>query len=976
MVRDLCLNFAGRSYRWFDVDEVVRLHGMNLIEMLVEDVAEFFSIPPYRQVMCDTRGPIANLPDLKRLLSSAAPQLWLFDARHVASGILTQCSRRVAELVHGASEWEDDDDKAEEIHILLPWALAWDGQTSQQAPSTTSTSFPSERPMPQVSLPGFSVPSDFAREPVERSDAYFEPFPGGLHLEPVALQVPPLPGLRPGPGDRGPGLGLAGALYSGEAVIPAPEHGVWLGHADRGPSAGLASRLYSSEVPPQSHTPMRGNQPGHDDAGAGADYRRHMIEVTLTKPAGSAQVFGFTNRPDADSRGRSCLRVAEVVAGGLLAEWNMTHHAQRVHAGDCILAVNGVEGNLPQMRALLCGSSVVLRVERRCDEASNGPLPPSVGVAGAAESRPQNRPLTPREGGADARSQSRPCTPREGLDRREDSLSRRVRRAQEMLGSTAAPSAGPRRAASAERDPVSSGRCEHSYEFSKDFDANTGQEQIFQEIVRRDHSHVPVWTRPAPSAMPQRFTLVDAACSPITSTWGTLLQPGLEAAREPMADVVFSPISSPWAATLRVGSEFAESAQTLGATGDEARREELERLREAVELVVEKCAVDARCWALCEEQAASELEAQRWEIEELRQGHSSSQRQSLEVACEERVAAEQAAVARWKHAEEQAVLMSSVHRHEMEEMRARLRCEEVQISSARQARELSLLQELCECRSELAARDAASHREVQELQTHLRRAEQFQHDESAISRGRERKLQEGVSSLRNELRIARLLHEQDIQEKDSELAELLFSAALERPPSKSVRSAPPSARQEVASAARGSGHGGEGAVVESPPWKALPSTSVLMSEELLRGETGRRGQLSPLRPPLFDEAAAFHCNISQRSGITNSEHNVTLAPSNGRVVVTPRVELLTGSLASSATTPQDDELSEAVRRCLALAGEDLLKGKTLERSGNRSYKWGDKRIFLSMDQGDVKVRLGSGFVLLIDWLRTEASSII
>ncbi|CAJ1407403.1 unnamed protein product [Effrenium voratum] len=94
MPRELRLDYAGNSYRWFDVDEMLRVHGGTLTRTLTQDIEQHFQVSASHQVLCDVEGPLTSQADLRRVLLGVAPRLWLFDIRYVGENLRKQCEQR------------------------------------------------------------------------------------------------------------------------------------------------------------------------------------------------------------------------------------------------------------------------------------------------------------------------------------------------------------------------------------------------------------------------------------------------------------------------------------------------------------------------------------------------------------------------------------------------------------------------------------------------------------------------------------------------------------------------------------------------------------------------------------------------------------------------------------------------------------------------------------------------------------------
>eukprot|EP00913_Durusdinium_trenchii_P027589 g25877.t1 len=74
MPRELRVDYAGNSFRWFDTDEMLRVHGADLSNFLAKSIEEHFKVPLHFQVLCDIEGPLTS-GDFQRLLQNEAPKL-------------------------------------------------------------------------------------------------------------------------------------------------------------------------------------------------------------------------------------------------------------------------------------------------------------------------------------------------------------------------------------------------------------------------------------------------------------------------------------------------------------------------------------------------------------------------------------------------------------------------------------------------------------------------------------------------------------------------------------------------------------------------------------------------------------------------------------------------------------------------------------------------------------------------------------
>lgn len=107
MVRELRLDYGGHSFRWFDTDEMIRVHGSSsLPSFLAQNIEEHFRVPVQFQVLCDLQGPLSTR-DFQRVLSGKeSPRLWLFDSRYMGEDLRKQFERRQAEAAGTASSDE------------------------------------------------------------------------------------------------------------------------------------------------------------------------------------------------------------------------------------------------------------------------------------------------------------------------------------------------------------------------------------------------------------------------------------------------------------------------------------------------------------------------------------------------------------------------------------------------------------------------------------------------------------------------------------------------------------------------------------------------------------------------------------------------------------------------------------------------------------------------------------------------------
>eukprot|EP00930_Biecheleria_cincta_P034607 TRINITY_DN23896_c0_g1_i1.p1 TRINITY_DN23896_c0_g1~~TRINITY_DN23896_c0_g1_i1.p1 ORF type:complete len:1447 (+),score=356.00 TRINITY_DN23896_c0_g1_i1:590-4342(+) len=141
------------------------------------------------------------------------------------------------------------------------------------------------------------------------------------------------------------------------------------GHSDANNAAeGMSSRQCAlngglvRKASDQSTMPVR--LPRRRPALPTAESKEEKIVVVLDKGQAPGSAFGFTNLPAVSSNGAGCLRVTEVEPTGLLAEWNRQKPSHGLFPGDFIISVNGVSGDVPRMRGLLCSSRVHLGIEQ------------------------------------------------------------------------------------------------------------------------------------------------------------------------------------------------------------------------------------------------------------------------------------------------------------------------------------------------------------------------------------------------------------------------------------------------------------------------------------------------------------------------------------------------------------------------------------------------------------------------------------
>ncbi|CAL1125873.1 unnamed protein product, partial [Cladocopium goreaui] len=95
MPRELRLDYGGNSFRWFDTDEMLKVHGSSrLPDFLAQNIEQHFKVPVQFQVLCDLQGPLSS-QDFQRVLSGdESPRLWLFDARYMGDDLRKQFERR------------------------------------------------------------------------------------------------------------------------------------------------------------------------------------------------------------------------------------------------------------------------------------------------------------------------------------------------------------------------------------------------------------------------------------------------------------------------------------------------------------------------------------------------------------------------------------------------------------------------------------------------------------------------------------------------------------------------------------------------------------------------------------------------------------------------------------------------------------------------------------------------------------------
>lgn len=115
---------------------------------------------------------------------------------------------------------------------------------------------------------------------------------------------------------------------------------------------------------------------GHDHGLAGADSQGHFrFEVLLHKPPG--RNLGIDVLPGTEFGGLSVKRVSK---GGVVDHWNMTcREAFAIRPDDCIISVNGIVNEFPQMmEELRTESELQVTIFRR-----NNPVQPGAGGASA-----------------------------------------------------------------------------------------------------------------------------------------------------------------------------------------------------------------------------------------------------------------------------------------------------------------------------------------------------------------------------------------------------------------------------------------------------------------------------------------------------------------------------------------------------------------------------------------------------------------
>lgn len=95
MPRELRLDYGGNSFRWFDTDEMLNVHGSSRLPgFLAQNIEQHFKVPVQFQVLCDLQGPLST-QDFQRVLSGdESPRLWLFDARYMGDDLRKQFERR------------------------------------------------------------------------------------------------------------------------------------------------------------------------------------------------------------------------------------------------------------------------------------------------------------------------------------------------------------------------------------------------------------------------------------------------------------------------------------------------------------------------------------------------------------------------------------------------------------------------------------------------------------------------------------------------------------------------------------------------------------------------------------------------------------------------------------------------------------------------------------------------------------------
>mmetsp|Transcript_51149 Transcript_51149/g.79973 ORF Transcript_51149/g.79973 Transcript_51149/m.79973 type:complete len:1244 (-) Transcript_51149:182-3913(-) len=414
MARSLQVDYEGHSYKWFNVDDMMEVHGSVLTELLVEGLAQYFHVPAPFQVLCDREGPIASSSDIRRTLQSLAPRLWLFDCRRMGKELRAQCQRRIEDLSLelGASRQRIAENgsagKARATFAgstspppsppsLLPWVTSWqDGKfgftdaVRLAAATPPDTANGIAHPSSMVKQPAFG--EDARTPPRMASDTRLcqEPFEDGVGISQDNASTTELRRWRlefpTVPYSNGSNAAATGSTYDLRRSPDVPGFGMQSdatgqpGGVARAALAGGTSGygLSSSSTNGSSrhrHHSQQIQSPLCPELGGSAG---RTVEVILRKTL-EGQVFGFTNVPEVSVTGRCCLRITKVSSSGLLAAWNTLYPAKSLSPGDRVLSVNGVSEDLAEMRELLCGSSVRLIAERYSYEEV---IPASVSVSG------------------------------------------------------------------------------------------------------------------------------------------------------------------------------------------------------------------------------------------------------------------------------------------------------------------------------------------------------------------------------------------------------------------------------------------------------------------------------------------------------------------------------------------------------------------------------------------------------------------
>lgn len=712
------------------------------------------------------------------------------------------------------------------------------------------------------------------------------------------------------------------------------------------------------------------------------------VEVVLTKTDPSSQVFGFTNVPEVDPDGRVCLRITEVSSDGLLAEWNAWHPHISLGPGDCIFSVNGVEGNLAQMRGLLCGSSARLGIKRVAASSrwmvAAASLDQSQVWPGAAIAEPAGK--TPATG---SRSRPPPAPP---TDFREDSLGRRVREAQERLGGSGDV------ASSAATTPPYAPTAEETQVEAPQRKVPNGMDDIGIEVEELQR-------------LREVLLLATEKKETEVRRW--------RQSEEQMATQV--------ANQHREIEELRGWQQRSQQEAAEAAREAVREEREA------KLRQEAQAWRRQEEQAALQVAAKHHEVEE----HLQECRQVQEEASLIEASLQQEMQELKRNADsEREVQMRQ--RHEMAELMEEAQKLKSQLQKQQDAQNMAWLvteQELERQESEIQELLFAvalekqnswkPHGEQQEPLALLRGgnnadvfqlglAPQHQFQQPHRADAERRWLPSDKSSFRREGEVSAVELEElvrmqsrrratdveelqalrkrcqrqseEIEEQGDEIHDLLRCRQAEQQMASLATEF-----EEALEALRQGDEGADNAlrVVLRPKLgrehqeevARLAHREQAISQECVRRITEMALELELVRRPHQEAPRALPTPLPRELAM----RELTELPASRRPE--PPVQRTLRVLApAAAPSPKmalpavtdyvataDDELDRALERCVANLGSGCLGGLALTRAG-KGYKFGSKRLFLKLDGTEVKVRHGSSFAPFGEWLRAEVEA--